>query len=117
MPDASKMIRVSTRSLENARAAFEALMATRKLNYLIDLDGSIRCMDKEGVFVDKEGVFAVHGRQGIAFLLACLVGARYDALRGESSEPRVTDRQLIDGGLRALTDILEEATRKVAGEV
>ena len=109
MPDASKMLRVSTRSLENARAAFEALMATRKLNYLIDLDGSIRCMDK--------GVFAVHGRQGIAFLLACLVGARYDALRGESSEPRVTDRQLIDGGLRALTDILEEATRKVDGEV
>ena len=108
MPDTSKMIRVSTRSLENARAAFEALMATRKLNYLIDLDGSIR-MDKK--------VFAVHGRQGIAFLLACLVGARYDALRGESSEPRVTDRQLIDGGLRALTDILEEATRKVAGEV
>ena len=53
MPDASKMIRVSTRSLENARAAFEALMATRKLNYLIDLDGSIR-MDKK--------VFAVHGR-------------------------------------------------------
>ena len=109
MPDASKMIRVSTRSLENARATFEALMATRKLNYLIDLDGSIRCMD-------NKGVFAVHGRQGIAFLLACLVGARYDALRGESSEPRVTDRQLIDGGLRALTDILEEATRKVAGE-
>ena len=108
MPDASKMIRVSTRSLENARAAFEALMATRKLNYLIDPDGSIR-MDNR--------VFAVHGRQGIVFLLACLVGARYDTPRGESSEPRVTDRQLIDGGLRALTDILEEATRNVAGEV
>ena len=105
MPDASKMMRVSTRSLKEAREAFEALMATRKLNYLIDLDGSIR-MDKR--------VFAVHGRQGVAFLLACLVGARYDALHGESSEPRVSDRQLIDGALRALTDILEEATRRVA---
>jgi len=109
MPDASKMIRVSTRSLENARAAFEALRATRKLNYLIDPDGSIREMDNR--------MFTVHGRQGIVFLLACLVGARYDAPRGESSEPRVTDRQLIDGGLLALTDILEEATRNVTGEV
>ena len=106
MPDESKMIRVSQRSLEKAREAFKALMATRKLNYLID-DGRIH-MDKR--------VFAVHGRQGIAFLLACHVASGYKAFGGELPEPRVTDRQLIDAALRALTDILEDATRRVAEE-
>ena len=112
MPDASKMMRVSTRSLEKAREACEALMATRKLNYLIDLDGSIR-MDNR---LKDKNVFAVHGRQGIAFLLACHVASHYEAFGGEPSEPRVTDRPLIDAALRALTDILEDATRRVAEE-
>ena len=104
MSDTSKMIRVSTRSLEKAREAFEALLGTRKLNYLID-GGRIH-MD--------ERVFAVHGRQGIAFLLACHVASGYEAFGGELPEPRVTDRQLIDAALRALTDILRDATQRVA---
>ena len=102
MPDASKMIRVSTKSLEKAREAFEALMATRKPDYRID-GGRIH-MD--------ERVFAVNGRQGIAFLLACYVASGYEAFGGDLREPRVTDRQLIDAALRALSDILEDATHR-----
>ena len=59
-------------------------------------------------------MFAVHGRQGIAFLLACHVASGYEAFGGELPEPHVTDRQLIDAALRALTDILRDATQRVA---
>ena len=104
MPSASKMIRVSTRSLDAAREAFAVLLESGKLNYPID-DGRIH-MDKK--------VFAVHGRQGIAFLLACHVASGYEAFGRELPDPRVTDRQLIDAALRALTDILRDATNRAA---
>lgn len=96
-------MRVSTKSLDNAREAFDALIATHKPGYRIDLDGNIRNDNGDNK------MFAVHGRQGIAFLLACYIGSCYD-VRGRRSEPRVTDRQLIDAALRALTDILVDAT-------
>ncbi|MYC72417.1 MAG: hypothetical protein F4X17_17075 [Gemmatimonadetes bacterium] len=98
------MIRVSTQSLEKAREAFDALMATGKQDYRI----------VRGRPHLDERVFAVNGRQGIAFLLTCHIASGYDASGGELPEPRVTDRQLIDAALRALSDILTDATHRTS---
>ncbi|MYG81253.1 MAG: hypothetical protein F4187_05540 [Gemmatimonadetes bacterium] len=104
MPDASKMIRVSAKSLDGAREAFDALMTNGKQDYRI----------VRGRPHLDERVFAVNGRQGIAFLLTCYVASGYDAGGGELPEPRVTDRQLIEAALRALSDILTDATHRIS---
>ena len=105
-----KTMRVSTEPLARAREAFNALLAGRRLNFLVD---------RGAVYLDHR-VSDVPGSDGLVQLLAghvASVNVHRFPKPGESETTPVSDRQLVDCALTALVGVVEEAGRRVAGNV
>lgn len=101
-----KTMRVSTEPLMLARAALNNLLATRKLNFLVD---------GGAVFLDRR-VSDLPGREGLVQLVAYHVASVNLGGFPKPGEPEtspVGDRQLVDSALLALAGVVEEAGRRV----
>ena len=105
----SKTMRVSTDPLARARKAFDALLSSRQLNYLVSPDGRLG--------LDRR-VSDLPGSAGLVRLLVDHIAAvnRRGHRLPPPATPLVGDRQLVDGALLALVEVLEEAARRVAGD-
>ena len=104
-----KTMRVSIEPLAQARTAFNDLLASRRLNFLVD---------RGAVYVDRR-VSAVPGSDGLVRLLARHVASVNVQGFAKPVEPEATpvgDRQLVDCALLALVGVVQEAGRRVADE-
>ena len=106
--DGSTVVRLTRKQIARPKEAFDALLGSRNLNFLMGPDGRIG--------IDRR-VTDLVGSDALAQLLFAHIHAinRYGPPVPHATTP-VNDREVVEAALWALTAVLEEAARRVADD-
>lgn len=106
--DGSTVVRLARKQIARPKEAFDALLGSRNLNFLMGSDGRIG--------IDRR-VTDLVGSEALAQLLFAHIHAinRYGAAVSQTTTP-VSDREVVEAALWALTAVLEEAARQVTDD-
>ena len=107
--DGSTVVRLTRKQIARPKEAFDALLGSRNLNFLMGPDGRIG--------IDRR-VTDLVGSDALAQLLFAHIHAinRSGPRVPPHATTPVNDREVVEAALWALTAVLEEAARRVADD-